>query len=188
MIYYTADTHIRDQRVFDKCAKPFADLTEYANEIVRRWNAKVQPTDTVYVLGDIAEDTTADAIELFRSLNGTKHLIVGNHDAQLLPAIRASGIFASIDFIRVIEDSKRKVCLCHYPLMDWMEFNRGGYHVYGHVHNKTPLNGEAYAQIKVYYADKPAFNASVDVTGYEPVTLDEMIALKNKNKDLPIIN
>ena len=35
MIYYIADTHLGDQRVFDKCAKPFADLTEYANEIVR---------------------------------------------------------------------------------------------------------------------------------------------------------
>ncbi len=187
MIYYVADTHLGDQRVFDKCAKPFVDLAEYKEEIVKRWNAKVQPEDTVYVLGDIAGDSIDD-IETFRKLNGFKHLIVGNHDIPLLSAIKDSGAFVSIDFIRVIEDNERKVCICHYPLMDWMEFNRGGYHVYGHVHNKTPNNGVAYAQIKAYYSDKPAYNAGVDVTGYVPVTLDEMIELKAQNKELPTIN
>jgi len=46
----------------------------------------------------------------------------------------------------------------------------------------------AYAQIKAYYSDKPAYNASVDVTGYILVTLDEMIELKAQNKELPTIN
>lgn len=187
-IYYIADTHLQDQLVFSKCSKPFVDLSEYKNEIIKRWNSKVFPEDVVYVLGDIVEESCAEAIEVFRSLMGKKHLIVGNHDLKLLPIIKDSGIFKSIEYIQLIEDNGRKVCICHYPLMDWMEFNYGSYHVYGHIHNKTKLNDFAYAQIKNYYADKLAFNASVDVTGYEPVTLDEMIALKQKNIDLPTIN
>lgn len=188
MIYYTADTHLGDQRVFTKCAKPFDNLQDYEKEIIRRWNAKVTPNDTVYVLGDIADDGYLQAIEVFRILNGKKHLIVGNHDLAMLPKIKESGVFETVDFMMLIEDAGRKVCLCHYPLMDWMEFSRGGYHVYGHIHNKTEQNDPAYPQIKEYYADKLAYNAGVDVTEYEPATLDEMIALKEKNKTAPFIN
>lgn len=78
--------------------------------------------------------------------------------------------------MKVIEDEGRKVCIYHYPVMDWMEFNRNDMLVYGHIHNKTVLNGEAYAEIKKYYLNKPAYNCEVDATNYEPVTLNEMIA------------
>ena len=59
--------------------------------------------------------------------------------------------------------------------------------VHGHVHNKTYKNRKAYQEIKQYYLDKPAYNCGVDVTNYEPVTLDEMIRLKEENQDDPYI-
>ena len=188
MIFYIADIHFDDQKIFDKCSRPFAGLDEYRNEIIKRWNAKVNDEDTVYILGDIVEDSSPSSIELFRQLKGVKHLLVGNHDLEVLDKINESGIFESIDFMKLIEDNGRKVCVCHYPIMDWMEFNRNGILVYGHIHNKTIKNGEAYAEIKQYYANKPAYNCGVDVTNYEPVTLDEMIVLKEKNINDPYIN
>ena len=188
MIYYISDTHLGDQRVFDKCNRPFSDLDELESEIIKRWNVKVDEGDTVYVLGDIAEDDYVKAIEIFKGLKGHKHLIVGNHDLKMLDRIKESNAFESIEFMKLIDDSGKKVCLCHYPVMDWIEFSRGGYHVYGHVHNKTEKNDIAYVQIKQYFKDKPAFNAGVDVTNYEPVTLQEMMSLKEENKDEPYIN
>lgn len=188
MIYYISDTHLGDQRVFDKCSRPFSGLEELESEIIKRWNAKVNEDDTVYVLGDIAEDDYIKAIEIFKGLNGHKHLIVGNHDLKMLELIKESNAFESIEFMKLIDDSGKKVCLCHYPVMDWREFSRGGYHVYGHIHNKTAKNDPAYIQIKQYFEDKPAFNAGVDVTNYEPVTLQEMINLKEANKNEPYIN
>jgi len=188
MIYYISDIHFDDQKIFDKCSRPFKDLEEYKTEIIKRWNNKVKQEDVVYVLGDIAEDNTPEALETFKLLNGTKHFIIGNHDLNLLETIKDSGIFASIDFMSLIIDQERKVCICHYPVMDWMEFNRNGIHVYGHIHNKTPKNGKAYADIKEYFKDKPAYNCGVDVTNYEPVTLYEMIKLKELNKNEAYIN
>lgn len=188
MIYYTSDIHFNDMRVFKKCSRPFKGLEDYKQEIIKRWNAKVKPDDVVYVLGDIAEDSYVEAINIIGGLNGTKHLIVGNHDLAMLDQIKKSGVFESVEFMKLIDDGGRKVCLCHYPVMDWMEFSRGGYHIYGHIHNKTKLNDEAYVEIKKYFSNKPAFNAGVDVTGYEPVTLDEMMRLKEENKDEPYIN
>lgn len=188
MIYYIADIHLRDESIFIKCKRPYNDIFEYEKELNLRWNKKVTPFDTVYVLGDIALEGCTEAIDIFSKLNGHKHLIIGNHDENLSEYIKRSGLFDSVNFISLISDAGRKVCLCHYPLMDWMEFNRNGYHVYGHVHNKTAANGEAYHQIKEYYKDKLAFNCGVDVVGFEPVTLNELIKLKEANRNEPYIN
>ncbi len=188
MIYYISDTHLDDQAIFDKCKRPFSSLDEMKNVIISNWNKKVTDDDTVYVLGDIVKDDEPKSLDTFRLLKGHKHLIVGNHDHKLLKDIEESNIFESIKFIDVIIDSDFKVCICHYPLMDWMEFNRGGLFVYGHIHNKTPKNGIAYAEIKDYYKDKKAYNCGVDVTGFEPRTLKELMTLKEENIHEPFIN
>lgn len=188
MIYYISDTHFNDINVFNKCSRPFKDLKEMKETIIKNYNGKVKNNDHVYILGDLAKDDSIEAIDIIQNLNGHKHLLIGNHDLQILDYIIASQIFETIDFMILIEDNNRKVCLCHYPVMDWMEFNRGGYHVYGHIHNKTEKNSSAYIQIKDYFKDKLAFNCGVDVTGFQPVTLDEMILLKEKNKNEPYIN
>ena len=177
MIYYISDIHFKDQRIFDKCKRPFKSLDDMEKAIISNWNKIVKDDDLVYVLGDIGS-TDESSIEPFKLLKGHKHLIVGNHDLCILDAIKESGIFESIKDIDLINDSYRVVCLSHYPIMDWIEFNRGGYLVYGHIHNKTELNGIAYKQIKEYYSDKLGFNCGVDVTSFEPKTLDELIKLK----------
>lgn len=188
MIYYISDTHLGDLKVFNKCHRPFANLEEMHSVIIDKWNNKVGNNDKVYVLGDLVDEDKPELLKVFKKLNGKKHLIVGNHDTKNLCFIKESNIFDSIDFIKLIEDLNHKVCLCHYPLMDWMEFNRNGLHIYGHIHNKTNANGIAYAQIKEYYKDKAAFNASVDVCDFEPKTLMELMTLKEENKNESYIN
>ena len=188
MICYIADTHFNDQAIFDKCKRPFKSLDEMKSIIIKNWNNRVKDDDIVFVLGDICKDEDYSAIEIFKTLKGHKKLIVGNHDHLLLNKIKDSGIFESIQFIDVIIDGDRKVCVCHYPLMDWMEFNRGGNLVYGHIHNKTPDNGIAYKKMKDYYKNLPAYNCGVDVSGFMPRTLEELIQLKEKNINEPYIN
>ena len=188
MIYYISDTHFRDQAIFDKCKRPFKTLSEMEQTIINNWNNKVRVDDVVYVLGDLVKDDDTAAIQIFNKLKGHKHLIVGNHDHQLLERIEKLELFETIKFIDLILDNNRKVCLCHYPLMDWMEFNRNGILVYGHIHNKTAKHGDAYKMIKEFYKTLPAYNCGVDVCDFEPKTLDELIQLKEKNKDEPYIN
>lgn len=188
MIYYIADTHFRDQSIFDKCKRPFKSIEDMENIIIDNWNKRVKDDDVVYVLGDIAKDDDSSIIQIFEKLNGHKHLIVGNHDHQILDSIRKSKLFESINFIDLIMDNGRKVCVCHYPLMDWMEFNRNGILVYGHIHNKSAKNGYSYKLMKEYYKDLPAYNCGVDVCDFEPKTLDELINLKEANKDEAYIN
>ena len=35
MIYYISDIHFRDQKIFDKCFRPFQSLEEMEREIIR---------------------------------------------------------------------------------------------------------------------------------------------------------
>lgn len=137
MIYYISDTHFRDRAIFDKCKRPFDSLDDMESTIINKWNKKIKDEDIIYVLGDITKDDDISSIDIFNKLKGHKHLIVGNHDHLILEDIKTSNIFESIKFIDLILDNNRKVCICHYPLMDWIEFNRKGILVYGHVHNKT---------------------------------------------------
>ena len=188
MIYYISDLHLRDQAIFDKCKRPFKSLNEMESTIINNWNNKVNNDDIVYVLGDLVKDDDVAALQIFKRLKGHKNLIVGNHDHQILESIRRSDLFETVKFIDLILDKQRKVCICHYPLMDWMEFNRNGFLVYGHIHNKTEKNGPAYKLIKEFYKDLPAYNCGVDVCGFEPKTLDELISLKEANKDEAYIN
>lgn len=104
-----------------------------------------------YVLDDIGKDDDPFTINIFNKLKSHKHLIVGNHDYDMLEDIKKSNIFESIKFIDLIMNGEYKVCLCYYLLMDWMEFNRDGLLVYGHIHNKIEKNGYVYKLMNDYY-------------------------------------
>lgn len=179
MNYYISDLHIGDKKIFELCNRPFKSLEEYENYLIKSWNSKVTENDDVYVLGDLANGSPKAVKEFFSKVRGRKHLILGNHDENYVTEYSSTNSFVSIQRLRYIDDNGRKVCVCHYPLMDWFSGNELIYHVYGHIHNKNASNnGYMYQQIEDYYSDKPAFNASVDVTNFEPVTLDELITLK----------
>ena len=185
MIYYIADIHFQDQRIFELCSRPFKNLEDYEEQIITKWNNKVEESDTVYLVGDISGENNNRILDTLKKLNGHKHLILGNHDTEVIDLYRNSGVFETIKDMDFIRDNNRDVHVCHYPMMDWKHFNYGSYHVYGHIHNKNGTQNvpsqNAYKQIIEYYKDKKAYNCGVDVTNFEPVTLDEMIVLKGGN-------
>ena len=133
MIWFTSDTHFGHANIIRFCSRPFKTAEEMDHTIVERWNSVVMPVDTVYHLGDFAYRVPVDyAHRLFAGLNGTKHLVVGNHEKVGLKLP-----WASIDkMMEIVVDGQRLV-LCHYPLLSWHWISRGAWHLYGHVHNST---------------------------------------------------
>lgn len=78
-VYFTADLHFGHRNVITYCSRPWNSVEEMNEGLVARWNATVRPEDTVYVLGDFSMN--AGDMELYTPrLNGTKVLVVGNHD------------------------------------------------------------------------------------------------------------
>lgn len=50
--FYIADTHFGHKNILKYDNRPFFTTEEMDNELVERWNAAVDPSDTVYILGD----------------------------------------------------------------------------------------------------------------------------------------
>jgi calcineurin-like phosphoesterase family protein/RNAse (barnase) inhibitor barstar len=78
--WFTSDLHLGHANIIGYCARPFADVAAMNAGLIERWNARVQHTDTVYVLGDVAMGRITDSLSLVDSLHGSKILVTGNHD------------------------------------------------------------------------------------------------------------
>jgi len=149
--------------------RPFADIDEMDNALIRLWNERVTDEDDVYILGDFAYRNGYTAGWYLRRLKGRKHLIIGNHDRHTLEDNNAMDYFHSVENMALITDQQRTVSLCHFPIAEWNGKRRGGYHVFGHLHNRRD---EVYQFMSRF--DR-ALNAGCMINGYHPVTLDELI-------------
>lgn len=142
-IYVISDTHFNHTNIIRFCNRPFADVYEMNEIMVKNWNAIVTPQDKVYHLGDVmmGGGTTLDYCDkLLGRLNGKKRLILGNHDngkSQLLQKH-----FQKIDMWRMFTEFG--LLLTHVPVhrstLGEGRF-RGGemLNVHGHIHtNKSP--------------------------------------------------
>lgn len=170
MIYYTSDEHFFHEHSINLCNRKYRTVEEMNTDIINKWNAKVQPDDDVYILGDMFFRYTniQQVKDILKSLNGKKHLIKGNHD-KFLNQIRWQDYFESFDLYKEIDDQGRMVVLFHYPIEEWNGYYRNSYMLYGHVH-------ENMYDIK-HHPRK--FNVGVDVNDFEPKTLNELISCNN---------
>ena len=78
--FVTSDTHFGHARIIELCTRPFGDVDEMNEELVRRWNHVVGADDTVLHLGDLALGEREHSIGLTAALNGRKLVVPGNHD------------------------------------------------------------------------------------------------------------
>ena len=81
---YIADLHFGHKNILSYDNRPFTDIKEHDAEILEKWNSSVSEADDVFILGDVSWYSAAKTAGLVQQLNGTKHLIIGNHDRELL--------------------------------------------------------------------------------------------------------
>lgn len=81
MIYFTSDLHLGHANIINHCKRPFSSVDEMDERLISMWNARVQPNDTVYILGDLIFRSAAAPESYLSRLRGKKHLILGNHDS-----------------------------------------------------------------------------------------------------------
>ena len=133
--------------------------------------------DDVYVVGDVLFKLKTDSPLYLDRMNGTKHLITGNHDRRNLKKERFVSLFATIDDYLLLDDEGRKVVLSHYPIVEWDGYFRGSYHIYGHIHNSNNFANQVMSRLP------NAFNAGVDVNDFTLQMLSQLIARNKGNGD-----
>ena len=109
--FFTADTHFGHLGAMKKFRRPFQTVREMNQTLITNWNKVVQPKDWVFHLGDFGVWGVLDLAEVFNLLNGTKVLIVGNHDTPETLGLpwreRAESAFVTV--------GGQRIWLSHHP-------------------------------------------------------------------------
>lgn len=176
MKFYISDLHLGHEKIIKICDRPYSSLEEMNNALIENWNRKVKPTDEVYIVGDLfLKMPEKEGEEIIEKLNGTKYLIIGNHDWAWMGKVDLKKYFKKVTELMTIEDCGNKITLCHYPMMDFL----GDFLVYGHIHNNTK---DFYWQLLKTMDN--AFNASVEINNFEPCTFNELVINNIKYKSI----
>lgn len=161
--------------------RPFNTIEEHDDYIVNKWNETVNNDDDVYILGDISWHNETKTIEIFKRLNGKKHLIKGNHDDRLLKNTELRSLFVEIkDYKELNIGNGKSIVLSHYPIPCFKNHFYGWYHLYGHVHISFEWNmmKSVKRQMTDLYDKKcEMYNvgAMIPYINYQPRTLEEIL-------------
>lgn len=79
-IFFISDPHFGHANIIRYCDRPFKDVQEMNETLIKNWNDTVNPDDIIFILGDIAFGGAATFEEIVPKLNGRKYLVLGNHD------------------------------------------------------------------------------------------------------------
>lgn len=180
-IYFISDLHFGHKNCLSFDARPFKTIEEHDQEIITRWNNVVGIDDDVYILGDISWHNATKTIEIFRQLNGNKHLIAGNHDKKLLKNKDVQALFLEITPYKELQiDDKYGIVLCHYPIPCFNHHYYGWYHLYGHVHISFEWNMMKRVKFEMeslYDCPCKMYNVGcmIPEMDYTPKTLEQII-------------
>ncbi|WP_020662674.1 metallophosphoesterase family protein [Amycolatopsis benzoatilytica] len=156
-VYFTSDTHFDHEMVAG--LRGFGAPAEHDEEIVARWNRTVSPGDEVWHLGDVGIGRLARSAPWLAQLNGTIHLVTGNHDAPW-PGNRGAyrhqrawlEHFETVQAFARRKIAGQQVLLSHFPFTgDHTGEDRytryrlpdpgDTWLLHGHVHDEWKVNG-----------------------------------------------
>lgn len=170
--FFTSDLHLGHSRIIELSKRPFSDVHEMNEMLIQKWNAVVDPGDTVYALGDIFMGPR-ETVLLRKRLNGKIILVKGNHDKKdaLLIEAGIDEIHRSLE----IEVDGFKLYLAHIPMhldpgerwypeeLKTIPPEQYDYFLCGHVHTSWKRQGKT-------------INVGVDVSDFTPLTLQQLLA------------
>lgn len=179
--FFISDLHFGHKNCLAFDNRKFVSIEDHDEALIERWNSVVEDHDDVWVLGDISWHSPTKTIEIFKRLNGTKHLCIGNHDTKLLRSREVRNLFAEIvDYKELSIGTDRGIVLCHYPIPCFKNHYYGWIHLYGHVHNSFEWNimEQVKYEMSALY-DKPCrmFNVGCMIPGMDfmPKTIEEIL-------------
>ena len=204
MRYYISDLHFFHANMNTKMdCRGFSNVEEMNEYMIRQWNQKVRNNDEVVILGDLSWGNAEETNTLLKRLHGKLYLIRGNHDYFLDEKEFDGTRFEWVESYKELNDNKRKVVLCHYPVMCYngqyrvdSEGNPKTYMLYGHVHDTqdqrlieqfqkiTKNTGSIGPDGEKRQIPCNMINCFCMYSDYIPLTLDEWIVCDEKRRKI----
>ena len=176
MNFYISDLHFGHKNIIKYDNRPFFTVTEMDEEMIHNWNDVVRPVDNVYVLGDFCWNNATRWREIIDRLNGTIHLVYGNHDR----VAKKNHLFEDESDYMEIVDNGCNVVLCHYPILFYKNMLHGWIHLYGHVHEGLDHKMIQHWKKEIeqlYERQIPMYNVGASLLDYTPKTLVEIMEI-----------
>ena len=79
-VFFIFDVHFDHNNIIRFCDRPYNNLHEMNEELTKNWNETVPEDGIVFILGDFCFGNKHMWRKRIDRLNGTKYLILGNHD------------------------------------------------------------------------------------------------------------
>ena len=156
-----SDTHFYHENIGRYCSRP----ENWQELIIKNWNDRVVPGDTVLHLGDFALGKKAHFELLTEILNGKLLLIQGNHDRLSQTYCEAHGVTLIKNSFQIILESQINLVFSHRPIVP---LDDGWINLHGHIHNvPPPPEGSNLGPNHI--------NMSVEVREYRPWKLKDII-------------
>ncbi|WP_449409677.1 metallophosphoesterase [Methylobacterium komagatae] len=168
-VWLVGDTHFGHAGSIPQSGRPFRDVAEMDRLLIEAWASRVRPADTVIHVGDFEWGHGVERVaEIFAALPGQKHLVVGNHDRPRVTSLP----WLTVQERLTVHAAGRRIVCDHYPLRAWPGSFRGVLHVHGHTHGTLPGTSQS-------------CDVGVDVWGYAPARVEDVIARMEATPDLP---
>lgn len=196
-IWFVSDTHFMHKNLClgvsewddkEQSCRNFQTLEEMNELIVSNINKYVKEDDILYHLGDWSFGGIEN-IWKFRKLINCKniYLVPGNHDHhiksnKILPncIIRTFNLNSKDVFTEVLPEltkitiDKKEVILCHFPLEEWENMDRGSIHLHGHSHHTKD-----YTDLNMY---TKRMDVGMDWEEFRPYSWEEIKEIMKERK------
>lgn len=131
IVRFIADLHLGHQ--FMATHRGFESVEQHDEHIIAQWNSVVHKRDLTYILGDVTMEK-ADSYVLLDRLNGTKRVVLGNHD---LPK-HIPKLLQHVQSVSGMEKYKG-IFLTHCPIHPMELEHRVSRNIHGHIHNHVVM-------------------------------------------------
>lgn len=177
-IFLVSDTHFSHRgivqflRADGQKERPWDNIEEMDEALVKNWNSVVRPKDKIYHLGDVVINRSA--LPILDRLNGEKVLIKGNHD-----------VFRAEEYLKYFKDirgthslgGKGEFILSHIPVHPFYVTERWKGNIHGHLHSGRVTQECLYIQNGYKhvetYLDPRYLCVSVEQTNFTPISFEE---------------
>ena len=170
MIWFTSDLHFYHNNVINNSKRPFKNMDEMHEVLIKNWNDRVKKKEIIYVLGDFSFGGFEKTKEILSRLKGYKILIKGNHDKDAAWMIRAGFDKVYENYYIELNPGRKKIYLSHFQyhpswwrtiqlrVWGWNQYLRynhkrivddGGWLFMAHVHSKKKIWGDGMIHVGV---------------------------------------
>jgi len=173
-IFFCSDIHFSHSNVINFDKRPFDNVIEMNEIIIKNWNDTVRPNDKVFYLGDFAFASKNKINELAWRLNGKIYFIMGNHDKYSIldKTGRFEGIWEGGEIYIKYDDNSEKdyqhIVMSHYPMLVWNKHSHGSVMIHGHCHQNMKSTHQDYYKRRVE-------DMGINGWDYKPVSFKQLM-------------